>query len=125
MYYRHKQTGVTFWGFAMVGFLVAFFTLLFLKLLPPYIEHAKVKTALQNVAKQPNVANQSKAEITSALERRFDVDDVSRVNLAKDLTVAKSADGRAVTIRITYEVRVPLAYNISALLSFDETVEAK
>ena len=125
MHYRYKQTGVTFWGFAMVGFLIAFFTLLFLKLLPPYIEHAKVKTALQNVAKQPNVVNQSKAEITNALERRFDVDDVSRVNLTKDLTVAKSADGRAVTIRITYEVRVPLAYNISALLSFDETVEAK
>ncbi len=125
MYPRHKQTGVTFWGFAIVGFLIAFFTLLFLKLLPPYIEHAKVKTALENAAKQPNAANQSKVEITAALQRRFDVDDVSRVNLSKDLTVAKSADGRTTTIRITYEVRVPLAYNISALLSFDETVEAK
>lgn len=125
MYDRHKQSGVTFWGFAMVAFLIAFFTLLFLKLLPPYIEHAKVKTALENAAKQPNAANQSKVEITAALQRRFDVDDVSRVNLAKDLTVAKSADGRSITIRITYEVRVPLAYNISALLSFDETVEAK
>lgn len=125
MYHRHKQSGISFWGFAMVAFLVAFFTLLFLKLMPPYLEHAKVKTALQNMAKQPNAGNMTKVEITQAIQRRFDVDDVSRVDLNKDLTVAKSADGRATTIRITYEVRVPLAYNISALLAFDETVEAR
>jgi hypothetical protein len=125
MHHRHKQSGISFWGFAMVAFLIVFFTLLFLKLIPPYIEHAKVKTALQNIVKQPNAGNMTKVEITDALQRRFDVDDVSRVDLKKDLTIAKSGDGRATTIRITYEVRVPLAYNISALLAFDETVEAR
>jgi Tfp pilus assembly major pilin PilA len=125
MLYRHKQSGVTFWGFAMVAFLIVFFTLLTLKLVPPYIENAKVRTALENVVKQPNAANMSKVEIVDALQRRFDVDDVSRANLKTDLTVTKSADGRSTKLRIAYEVRIPLAYNISALLNFDENAEAR
>ncbi len=125
MQYRHKQSGVTFWGFALVAFLIAFFTLLTLKLVPPYIENAKVRTALENVVKQPNAANMSKVEIVDALQRRFDVDDVSRANLKTDLTITKSPDGRSTKLRIAYEVRVPLAYNISALLTFDENAEAR
>lgn len=125
MHYRHKQSGVTFWGFALVAFLIAFFTLLFLKLVPPYIENAKVKTALENVVKQPNAANMTKVEIVDALQRRFDVDDVSRANLKSDLTITKSADGRSTKLRIAYEVRIPLAYNINALLTFDENAEAR
>lgn len=125
IYHRSKQNGMSFWGFAMVAFLVVFFTLLFLKLLPPYMENAKVKTALENLVKQPNAGNMTKVEITDGLQRRFDVDDITRANLKDNLTVAKSADGRSTTIRIAYEVRVPLAYNISALLTFDNSVEAR
>jgi hypothetical protein len=125
MQYRHKQSGVTFWGFAMVAFLIAFFTLLTLKLVPPYIEHAKVKTALLNVAKQPNAGNMSKVEIVDALQRQFDVNDISRASLKTDFSIAKSADGRSTKLRIAYEVKIPLAYNISALLSFDEIAEAR
>ncbi len=125
MQYRHKQSGVTFWGFALVAFLIVFFVLLTLKLVPPYIENAKVRTALENVVKQPNAANMTKVEIVDALQRRFDVDDVSRANLKTDLTITKSADGRSTKLRIAYEVRVPLAYNISALLTFDENAEAR
>ncbi len=125
MQYRHKQSGVSFWGFALVAFLVVFFTLLTLKLIPPYIENAKVRTALENVVKQPNAANMTKVEIVDALQRRFDVDDVSRANLKTDLTITKSPDGRSTKLRIAYEVRVPLAYNISALLTFDENAEAR
>lgn len=124
MQYRHKQSGVTFWGFAMVAFLIAFFTLLTLKLMPPYIEHAKVRTALLNVAKQPNAGTMSKVDIVAALQRQFDVNDISRADLKNDFTMAKSADGRSTKLRIAYEVRIPLAYNISALLSFDESAEA-
>lgn len=125
MYYRHKQSGISFWGFAMVAFLFAFFTLLILKLVPPYIEHTKVKTSLQNTAKQPNAANMSKVELVDALQRQFDVNDISRANLKTDLTVTKAADGRGTKLRIAYEVKIPLAYNISALLSFEENAEAR
>ena len=121
MHYRHMQRGVSFWGFSMVAFLIGFFTLLTLKLVPPYMENAKVKTALENTVKQPNAANMTKVEFVDALQRRFDVDDVTRANLKTDLTISKSTDSRTTKLRIAYEVRIPLAYNINALLTFDES----
>ena len=125
MHHRHKQSGMSFWGLALSAFLVAFFTLLTLKLVPPYIINAKIRTGLQNTVKQPNAANMTKIEITESLQRRLDVDDVRTINLKNDLTISKSADGRTTELRIAYDVRIPLAYNISALLSFDEKAEAR
>ena len=125
MDYRRKHSGMSFWGLSMVAFLVGFFTLLFLKLLPPYMENGKVRTALHNLASQSGTATKTKVEIMESLQRRFDVDDVSRVNIKEHFSMAKSSDDRIVTLRITYEVKVPLAYNISALLEFDESAEAR
>jgi hypothetical protein len=118
------QRGITMWGMLLVSMLVVAFVLLFLKLLPPYIEDGKVRTALENMSKQPGSANFSRMEIVNALERRFQIDDVSRVDLVKDLSLERSPDGRGKVIRIQYDVVVPLVYNVSALIQFDNSVEA-
>jgi hypothetical protein len=116
------QKGMTFWGVAFVAALVVIVTILFFKMLPPYLEYGKVKTALENVGKQPNAAAMEKGEIKKALERRFSIDDVTEVDLDKSLFVEKKPG--ATTIRIAYERRVPIAYNVTALIAFDHTVQA-
>jgi len=118
------QRGMTFWGVAMIMALIAFFTLLTLKLAPAYMEHGKVITALKAIEKQPPSGSFSKDEVRKALDRRFTIDDVSRVDLRKDLYFEKKPGGM-VTVRIAYEVRVPMAYNITALIEFDESVEIR
>jgi hypothetical protein len=55
------------------------------------------------------------------LQRRFDIEDVRRVELNKDLKIENK--NRMKVIRIAYQVQVPLAANISALLAFDDSVE--
>ena len=119
-----QQRGMTMWGAALIVAMIVFFTLLLLKLAPPYIEHGKITTALKSIAKQQPPGAFSKDEIRRALDRRFTVDDVTRVDLRKDLYFEKKAGGIMV-VRIAYEVRVPLAYNITALLEFDETAEVR
>jgi len=118
-----KQSGITMWGLAVVAALVVFFVLLFFKLAPPYIDNAKVKTALDNVAIQPNAATMTKADISNALDRRFEIDDVSNVDLKTDLHVERPTLSGPIVIRIAYEVRVPLAYNISALIDFNNVAQ--
>jgi hypothetical protein len=118
---RSQQKGMTIWGLLMVAALIVFFTLLFFRLLPPYMEHAKVKTALENVAHQPDAGSMDKAQIRAALDRRFSIEDVERVDLSKHLFVEKKPG--TMTIRIAYEVRVPLAYNITALIEFDDSAQ--
>lgn len=118
---RTQQNGISFWGLLMVAAVSVFFILVFFKLLPSYIEHAKVKTALAGVASQPNAINMEKNEIKGTLQRRLDIDDVNDVDLSKTLFVEKKP---GVTImRITYERRVPLFYNITILLDFNDSVQ--
>lgn len=121
MHHRHYQKGMTMWGMAGVLGLIAFFTLLILNLLPPYLENMKVKAALESVARQPDVGALPREEIITMLQRRFDIEDVRRVELNKDLKI--EANNRNKVIRVAYQVQVPLAYNISALLAFDNSVE--
>lgn len=118
-----KQRGMSFWSLSVVLIVFGFFVFLFLKLLPPYMEYGKVKTVLENVARQPEAGNMERAEIVKALENRFNIEDVSRVDLKKHLTIEKKP---GVTIfKIAYEVRVPLLYQVSALMEFEHSVQAK
>lgn len=118
---RNRQQGITMWGLLVVGALFVFFTLMFFKLLPPYLENGTVKTALENVAKQPDAGNMEKSQIQAALQRRFDIDDVKRVDLSKHLFVERKPG--VTVIRVAYEVREPLFYNITALIEFSHSVQ--
>lgn len=118
-----KQRGMSFWGLSVVFIVFGFFVFLFLKLLPPYMEYAKVKNVLENVAHQPEAGNMERSEIVAALDRRFNIEDVSRVDLKKHFTMEKKP---GVTIfKIAYEVRVPLLYQVSALMEFEHSAQAK
>ena len=118
-----RQRGISFWGFLMVSILVGFYLFLFFKLLSPYLEYGKVKTSLENVARQPDAGNMERTEIMAALERRFAIEDINRVDLKKSLIIEKKPG--VTNMRITYEVRVPLFYQVSALLDFDASAQAK
>lgn len=118
---RDKQQGMTFWGLSVAALIFIFFVMLFLKLLPPYMEYGKVKTALDGIAKQPGTSEMGKAEIMAAFDRRFNIDSVDNIDLKTAVTVDKKPTG--MTIRFKYERRVPLAYNVTALLEFDDTAQ--
>jgi hypothetical protein len=118
---NRKQGGMTFWGLMLSAVIFGFFVLLFFKLMPPYLEHAKVKTALENISKQPDAGGMDKGQIKAALDRRFSIEDISDIDLSKTLTVEKKAG--SMSIRIAYERRVPMAYNVTALIEFDDSVQ--
>jgi hypothetical protein len=111
-----KQRGMTMWSAAFVIGTVVFFLFLFFKLLPPYLEDLKVRTAINGLAAEPGVGAMSKGELVSRLEKRFDIDNVTNV---KPNQVVVDARGKAKFLSITYEVVVPMAYNVSALLEFE------
>ncbi len=117
----NQQRGMTIWGLMFVLAVLAFVLFLFFKLLPPYMNDLKVKSALESTARDQNIASMAKAEIREALYKRFDIDMVDHVNLSQDFSV--ESRGRTKVIRITYEVIVPMAFNISALLEFDHARE--
>jgi hypothetical protein len=115
------QRGMTFWGLLVVAVVFGFIVIMTFKLLPSYIEYGKVKTAIENVANQPNAGNMTMGDFKAAMDRRFDIDDVDDIDTSKVLKLEKQP---GVTIfSIAYEKRVPLAYNITALINFDHSVK--
>lgn len=123
MGHKKLQKGMTFWGLSFVLGVLAFFLFLLFKLLPPYLIDLKVSTALNGLAQESDVGSKSKIEITQSLYKRFDVDDITHVELKRDLTL--ELRGRTKIIRIRYETVVPMAFNISALLEFEHVAEVK
>lgn len=119
-----RQDGMTMWGMAVVIALIVFFTLLGLKLTPPYLENFKVKSILKSIGKQADAGSASREQLIEMLQKRFDIDEVHGVELRNDLKV-ENRGRSAKVISIAYEVRVPLAYNISALLDFNDSIEVK
>lgn len=114
--YRQTQRGMTMWSAAFVIGVAVFFLFLLFKLFPVYMEDLKVRTAIDGLAKEANASAMSKAELVERLSKRFDIDNVTTV---KPSQVAIQQQGRGQVLRLNYEVVVPLAYNVSALLEFD------
>lgn len=111
-----QQHGMTMWTAAFTIFVAVFFLFLFFKLLPPYLEDLKVETAINGLAAEPDAGAMSKAALVSHLGKRFDIDNVTNVG-AGQLTVETRGGERV--LHISYEVVVPMAFNVSALLDFD------
>jgi hypothetical protein len=121
---RDRQRGWTLWGLVGGMALVAFFALLIMKLFPPYLDNFKLKRALQAVAQESDIQSATKREIIRKLEKRLYVDYADElIDLKHALKIEKSKTG--LTLILEYEVVVPMAYNLSALIEFNDRVNAR
>lgn len=120
---RDTQKGMTFWSLLFVLVVLGFFLFVGFKLFPPYLDDFKVTSALDSMAKQPDIGSLSKAAIADSLRKRIDIDNISHVDPVKDLTLENR--GRMRIIRLRYQPRIPLMFNISMLLEFDHTREVR
>ncbi len=117
-----SQRGWTIWSLLGVGFLLVAGALLFMKLMPVYLDNYKIKEAMASLAEDPRAADWNKRQIISEMTNILYIDyghDI--VDLNKALSVEKENELKY--IRVEYEVVVPLVYNVSALVDFNNEVE--
>jgi hypothetical protein len=120
---KSQQTGATLWSMISISVLVIFFALLLIQLIPPYLADMKVRAALDSIERQAKGSSMSNAQIMISLEKRFDIDSITHVNLREDVVIER--EGRMKIVRIEYEAQIPLVFNISALLEFDHSAEVR
>lgn len=116
----HHQRGMTAIGWLLVMGLIAFFTLITLRLVPLYLEYSKVVSVLESLTNEPGIGIKSRREIISLVSKRFDINDVRDVS-PKLITVSKEKG--LTRISIEYERREHLMGNIDVVASFDKAVE--
>jgi len=116
----HHQKGMTAIGWMLVLGLIAFFTLITLRMLPLYLEFGKVASTLESLKEQPNITKQTKSEIVKLVRKRFDVNDVDNVD---PKLIKVSMDKGVLKVGINYERREHLVGNVDIVAIFDKQVE--
>jgi Domain of unknown function (DUF4845) len=115
------QRGITLLGFVIVLSVVGFFAFLGMKIGPAYLEYMNVVTAMKGVAAEPGMAKAPPAEIKKALLRRLYINYVDETHVnAKHFEIKRT--GGTQTLRVFYEVRADIFYNLDYVATFDRTV---
>lgn len=123
MQHPKHQSGMTMWSLIFMLGTLAFFIFILFKLLPPYMSDFKVKSALESLGRQPDAGSMTEPEVKEAIRKRLEIDSADDFDLGSSLTI--TAKGRTKVIRINYESVTPMAFNISALLTFDHSIEVR
>ncbi|MES9939111.1 MAG: DUF4845 domain-containing protein [Candidatus Thiodiazotropha sp. 6PLUC2] len=115
-----KQYGLTFISWLVILIVAGFLVMVGIKVVPVYIDHFAVKTALESVKNEPFAARKSKRDIQRLILKRLDINSIRHVT--KDhITIKRSKGG--LNVNINYEVRRHVAYNAAIVMTFDESVE--
>lgn len=116
-----RQRGLTFISIGFILGLIAFFTLLILKIAPIYINHSRVVNALAAIENTTDITSKTKQEISTSLEKRFDMNYVEHVK-PEDIKII--AQPGYVSVNINYERVEKIFGNLSVLVEFHEGFEA-
>lgn len=117
-----KQSGASMWGLIGGSALVILFAMITMKLVPAYLDNNKVASALDSLAETPGAAQMSRRQVLDKIDNTLYIDMASDLlDLNEALTITKTKNTKVFSI--DYERVIPMAYNISALLDFENSVE--
>ena len=108
------QRGFTLIGLIMVFAVIGFFALIFMRLLPVYMEYNAIKGGVNSVA-ATLPATASIGEARKAFGKHLEINDVKAV-VPADLMMGGEGAVRALVIE--YEGRAPFISNISFVIDF-------
>lgn len=109
-----RQRGMTLIGFLFVLAAVLFVAYIAMKLIPIYLNHYSVVSAMKSLAEEPNIAEMSEGRIRDRLSRKFTTSYVKHIS-ARDVQVVRST---GIEVVAEYEVREDLIGNLDAVVSF-------
>ncbi|MCW8887885.1 MAG: DUF4845 domain-containing protein [Gammaproteobacteria bacterium] len=90
------------------------------KLIPVYLDHNSVKSMLTNLENNRTVDFHSPTDVRNRIMKQLRVDSVRSV----DVDAVSVVRGSGIfEVDITYQIKLPLAYNVEMLVSFSEQAE--
>lgn len=113
---RGRQSGVSMWGLLFIFAVIAFFSLVAIKVVPIYLNQMKVASVMREVSHDPKLPPKaSPASIRRILGRHWDIDDI--YDLQPQDIVIRQGDN-AETLSYDYEARTHLFYNVFVVIHF-------
>ena len=114
-----NQQGMTAIGWLLVLVLVLLFAIIFMKLVPVYIDGYKTYSSLESLEQDQNAHGKSPLEIRKLLMKRLDINMVTDVG-AEDISFSRDRNGTKV--EVDYEARRQLFGNMYIVIVFNKAV---
>lgn len=116
------QRGVSLNGLLIGGVIFALVSLLAMKVLPEWIEYAKIVKVVKATAADPALKEASVAQVREAYSKRADIDVIKSIS-AQDLDISKEGD--ELVIAFSYSKKVKLFGNTSLVFDFEGSSDQK
>ena len=110
------QRGLSLSGFMFGAVILVLASITGLKLVPAYMEDAKIKNLFVAIANDPGMQKASPRDIRMSFGKRASIDNVAAIN-SEDIEIASNGD--RLVLSASYAVKVPLAGNVSLYLEFN------
>lgn len=120
MVLRNRQQGATFFSTMIVLIVAGVFLAVGFKLYPAYYDHYLINSVVGDVAATPEEVSKPVNEIRNTLSKRLRI---NQVKLPAKEALKFTRDEGVMTISLKYDVRVPMFFNVDALVKFDEQYE--
>ena len=83
-----RQRGITVIGMLLMIIAIAFVALIAMKVVPMYIQYFSIKSTIESIRKEPQLAQMSAQDIQNAIQKRFDIGYVNNIT-ARDLKIRR------------------------------------
>jgi cell division protein FtsL len=114
-----RQRGITVIGMLILIIAIAFVALIAMKVVPMYIQYYTIKSTVESIRKEPQLAQMSAQDIHNAIQKRFDIGYVNNI-AARDLKIRNERNGRV--IDLVYQDERDLFYGLFVLLKVNESI---
>lgn len=114
-----RQRGMTVIGMLLLIIVIAFVALIAMKVVPMYIQYFSIKSTIESIRKEPQLAQMGTQDIQNAIQKRFDIGYVDNIQ-ARDLKIRNERNGRV--IDLIYQDERDLFYGLYILLKVNESI---
>ena len=114
-----RQDGMTVIGMLLLLVVIGFVALIAMKVVPMYVQYFSIKSTIESVRKEPQLAQMSPTDIQNAIQKRFDIGYVENVT-ARDLKIRNDRSGRV--LDLVYQDERTLFYGLSVVLKVNEAI---
>ncbi len=111
------QRGASKFGVIIVLLLIGMFFSIGIKIIPVYMDHGLISSVAESLLESGRTASMTQAEVRREFANSL------RVNNIRDFdtsAVTSSRENNKSEISLNYEKRIPLFYNIDAVISFSD-----
>ncbi len=114
-----RQHGITVIGMLLLIIVLAFAALIAMKVVPMYIQYYTIKSTIESIRKEPQVAQMSVTDIQNAIQKRFDIGYVENIT-ARNLKIRQDRGGRV--LDLVYDDERELFYGLHVVLKVNEAI---